>query len=180
MQQILKIFLQKNRLPCKNRRKAEKGETTSRMLRGQRNDMRLIPPSGGKRKNYLSPVGRTARRQAQTPADTAQAQYRTAGRVLQARSDRSVLAYVTGAASAARRVPAKRDCAVNKKMADLQGFEPRQSEPESLVLPLHHRSAYWYIIYHKKWKIQAYFQNFCYFFSTPSKIRLPIRTIVAP
>ena len=44
MQQRLKIFSQKNRLPCKNRRKAEKGKTTTRMLRGQRNDMRLIPP----------------------------------------------------------------------------------------------------------------------------------------
>ena len=28
-----------------------------------------------------------------------------------------------------------------KKMAALQGFEPRQNDPESLVLPLHHRAA---------------------------------------
>jgi len=43
-----------------------------------------------------------------------QERYRTAGRVLQARSDRSVLAYVTGGSSAARRAPAKRDRSVLK------------------------------------------------------------------
>ena len=42
-------------------------------------------------------------------------------------------------------------------MADLQGFEPRQSEPESLVLPLHHRSALWCIIYHEFVKMQMIF-----------------------
>ena len=35
--------------------------------------------------------------------------YRTAGRVLQERADRSVLAYVTGGSNAARLAPAKRD-----------------------------------------------------------------------
>ena len=122
MQQRLKIFSQKNRLPCKNRRQAEKGKNyhTHVARSAQRYAPNTAESSHKPRqrrtlKNYHSPVGRTARRQAQTPADTAQAQYRTAGRVLQARSDRSVLAYVTGAASAARRVPAKRDCAVNKK-----------------------------------------------------------------
>ena len=44
-----------------------------------------------------------------------------------------------------------------KKMADLQGFEPRQSEPESLVLPLHHRSALCHKIYHRFGKLQVDF-----------------------
>ena len=35
--------------------------------------------------------------------------YRTAGRVLQVRADRSVLMYMTGGSNAARRAPAKRD-----------------------------------------------------------------------
>ena len=46
-----------------------------------------------------------------------------------------------------------------KKMADLQGFEPRQSEPESLVLPLHHRSALCHIIYHTFYKMQIVFSK---------------------
>ena len=45
-------------------------------------------------------------------------------------------------------------------MADLQGFEPRQSEPESLVLPLHHRSALCHKIYHKFAKLQVDFLKF--------------------
>ena len=87
--------------------------------------------------NYLTPAGRQPndrrpnRRQAEPttttrllgfspttgaqPAGTAQAQYRTAGRVLQARSEGSGLGSSTRAASAARHVPAKRDCAVDKK-----------------------------------------------------------------
>ena len=44
-----------------------------------------------------------------------QERYRTAGRVLQERADRRVLAYATGGSSAARRAPAKRDRSVNKK-----------------------------------------------------------------
>jgi len=43
-----------------------------------------------------------------------QERYRTAGRVLQVRADRSVLTYVTGGSNAARRAPAKRDRSVYK------------------------------------------------------------------
>ena len=52
-----------------------------------------------------------------SPAPTGifQERYRTAGRVLPRSRDRSVLAYVTGAATTARRAPAKRDRSVNKK-----------------------------------------------------------------
>ena len=35
-----------------------------------------------------------------------------------------------------------------KKMAARPGFEPRQTEPESVVLPLHHRAVRMYC---KKW-----------------------------
>ena len=72
------------------------------------------PPSGGTHL-YLSPVGRSAQQSAQTPTGFAQERYHTAGRVLQVRADRRVLAYATGGSSAARRVPAKRDRSVNKK-----------------------------------------------------------------
>ena len=58
---------------------------------------------------------------------TGKAQYRTAGRVLQARSEGSGLGSSTRAASAARRVPAKRDCAV-KKMVPGTGLEPAHRE----------------------------------------------------
>ena len=59
-----------------------------------------------------------------------------------------------------------------KKMADLQGFEPRQSEPESLVLPLHHRSALWHIIYHEFAELQVKFLKKIKFFSTKSVKKL--------
>ena len=100
----------------------------SRMLRVQRNDMRKanqgksgvqkksavrrnIPPRSG----CLTHVARSAQRYAQTPAPRNQERYRTAGRVLQERADRSVLVYVTGGSNAARRAPAKRDRSVHKK-----------------------------------------------------------------
>ena len=68
-----------------------------------------------KKKNYLPPVARSAQRKAQTPIKVNQERYRTAGRVLQERADRRVLAYATGGSNAARRAPAKRDRSVHKK-----------------------------------------------------------------
>ena len=86
------------------------------------------PPSGGI-KHYCSHVARSAQRYALLPAALTQERYRTAGRVLQARADRRVLAYATGGASAARRAPAKRDRSVkNKKRAE--GLPGRKSPPQ--------------------------------------------------
>jgi len=65
--------------------------------------------------NTTLPVVPEARQKAQQPAARSQERYRTAGRVLQARSEGSVLRYSTRAASAARRAPAKRDRSVNTK-----------------------------------------------------------------
>ena len=54
-----------------------------------------------------------------------QEQYCKAGRVLQVRSEGSVLEYSTRAANAARRAPAKQDCSVKaKKMEPIIGIEP--------------------------------------------------------
>ena len=70
-----------------------------------------LPPTN----TYLSPVGRSARQDRRTSSQQRTEQYRTAGRVLQVRADRNVLAYMTGGSNAARRAPAKRDRSVNKK-----------------------------------------------------------------
>ncbi len=67
-----------------------------------------LPPTN----TYLSPVGRSARQDRRTSSQHRTEQYRTAGRVLQVRADRNVLAYMTGGSNAARRAPAKRDRSV--------------------------------------------------------------------
>jgi len=60
-----------------------------------------------KNKYILTPVRQIAGRQAQ--CQQLKVRYRTAGRVLQARSEGSVLWYSTRASSAARRAPAQQD-----------------------------------------------------------------------
>ena len=71
------------------------------------------PPSGGT-KHYHPPAGLQPGDRRKLQPTRNQERYRTAGRVLQARADRRVLAYATGGASAARRAPAKRDRSVLK------------------------------------------------------------------
>ena len=63
--------------------------------------------------NYLSPVARSAQRQAPLQPSRNQGRYRTAGRILQVRADRRVLLYATGGSNAARHAPV-----INRRQAE--------------------------------------------------------------
>ena len=92
------------------------------------------PTSGAHPNRRQAEPPTTTRLPGFSPATGAQpagkAQYRTAGRVLQARSEGSGLGSSTRAASAARRVPAKRDCAASWKKNKKKWRERRDSNPQ--------------------------------------------------